>query len=345
MELIRNLPPLSRRNALVIGAGLLLGLSASTFTALPAKAETFKVKIAHVDTVEHPKHLAFLKFKEIAEERSGGRLQITIYHGGQLGDERETIEGAQLGTIHIACVSNGVMVPFSKNFMLLDIPFLFKDYEQARSVIDGAGEALLFEGLESIGLKGLAVWEQGYRNISTSKKAIRKLEDMDGLKIRTMEAPLHVSAFRGMGSNPTPMAFSQLYTSLQQGVVDGQENPLYVLTQEKFYEVQSYVSLTRHIYDPMPVIASKKWLDSLPADLKKIVIDGIREVTAYERESAERLVNEAAKELPGLGVEIIKLSPEERARFRDAAQPAVLREIRAALGEKAVEDWMAIVKK
>ena len=94
MELIRNLPPLSRRNALVIGAGLLLGLSASTFTALPAKAETFKVKIAHVDTVEHPKHLAFLKFKEIAEERSGGRLQVTIYHGGQLGDERETIEGA-----------------------------------------------------------------------------------------------------------------------------------------------------------------------------------------------------------------------------------------------------------
>jgi tripartite ATP-independent transporter DctP family solute receptor len=322
--------------ALCVGVGALSASGA-------ASADTFKVKVAHVDTVEHPKHLAFLRFKALVEERSEGRLEVTVFHGGQLGDERENIEGAQLGTVHLACVSNGVMVPFSETFMLLDIPFLFEDYDQARAIIDARGQALLFEGLEEIGLVGLAIWEQGYRNISTSKTAIRSLEDIDGMKIRTMEAPLHVTAFRGLGSNPTPMSFSQLYTSLQQGVVDGQENPLYVLTQEKFYEVQDYVVLSRHIYDPMPVIASKKWMDSLPPDLQGIVTEAMAEVTQYEREVAEALVEEAARELPGLGVEIVTLTPEERSRFRDAAQPAVIEQVRASLGDKAVDDWLSAV--
>jgi tripartite ATP-independent transporter DctP family solute receptor len=334
---------LSRRRTITLGALALVVGAAGVSLPDTTVAETIKVKVAHVDTVEHPKHLAFLKFKKLVEERSEGRLDVTVFHGGQLGDERENIEGAQLGTVHLACVSNGVMVPFSQKFMLLDIPFLFEDYEQARAIIDSKGQALLFEGLNDIGLVGLAIWEQGYRNISTSKKAIRSLDDIEGLKIRTMEAPLHVTAFRGLGSNPTPMSFSQLYTSLQQGVVDGQENPLYVLTQEKFYEVQDYVVLTRHIYDPMPVIASKKWMDSLPPDLQQIVIEAMVEVTSYEREVAEALVEQAAKELPGLGVEVVSLTPEARARFRGAAQPPVLEQVRSSLGDKTVDDWLAVV--
>ena len=343
---MKFLPAIARpaaHGAAVLAAAALVAGALGAYSA--ALAKTYKVKIAHVDTVEHPKHVAFLRFKELAEKRSGGRLQVTVFHGGQLGDERENIEGAQLGTVHIACVSNGVMVPFSEKFMLLDIPFLFEDYDQARRVIDTRGQKLLFQGLEDIGLVGLAVWEQGYRNISTSKKAIRSLKDIEGLKIRTMEAPLHVTAFRALGSNPTPMSFSQLYTSLQQGVVDGQENPLYVLTQEKFYEVQDYVVLSRHIYDPMPVIASKKWLNSLPADLRAIVNRGIVEVTAHERQVAEALVKEAAKALPGLGVEIVPLSPQERAQFRAAAQPPVIERVRKALGDKTVNDWLAAVAK
>ena len=343
MSPLQAITELSRRGAILLGASALLAGVAGLSLPGAASAETFKVKIAHVDTVEHPKHLAFLKFKNLVEERSEGRLEVTVFHGGQLGDERENVEGAQLGTVHLACVSNGVMVPFSETFMLLDIPFLFEDYDQARAIIDARGQALLFEGLEEIGLVGLAIWEQGYRNVSTSSKAIRTLEDIEGMKIRTMEAPLHVTAFRGLGSNPTPMSFSQLYTSLQQGVVDGQENPLYVLTQEKFYEVQDYVALTRHIYDPMPVIASKRWMDSLPADLQAIVTEAMVEVTDYERQVAEALVEEAAKELPGLGVEVVALAPEERARFRAAAQPPVIERVREALGNQAVDDWLAAV--
>jgi tripartite ATP-independent transporter DctP family solute receptor len=345
MNLHFKLSNISKLGAAILGAAALVVATAGLVVPNAALAQNFKVKVAHVDTVEHPKHLAFLKFKDLVEERSNGQLNVTVFHGGQLGDERENIEGAQLGTVHLACVSNGVMVPFSEKFMLLDIPFLFEDYEHARNVIDSEGQNLLFEDLEEIGLVGLAIWEQGYRNISTGKKAIRSFDDIGGLKIRTMEAPLHVTAFRGMGSNPTPMSFSQLYTSLMQGVVDGQENPLYVLTQEKFYEVQDYVVLTRHIYDPMPVIASKKWLDSLPPELQQIVINAMAEVTAYEREIAETLVNEAAEELPRLGVEVVSLSPEERSRFRDAAQPPVLEQVRAALGAEVVDNWLKAVNR
>ena len=345
MNLCLKLSNIFKHSTAALGVVALLVATAGLAASNAALAQNFKVKVAHVDTVEHPKHLAFLKFKEIVEERSDGQLNVTVFHGGQLGDERENIEGAQLGTVHLACVSNGVMVPFSQKFMLLDIPFLFEDYEHARTVIDSDGQALLFEDLEEIGLVGLAIWEQGYRNISTSKKAIRSFDDIEGLKIRTMEAPLHVTAFRGMGSNPTPMSFSQLYTSLQQGVVDGQENPLYVLTQEKFYEVQDYVVLTRHIYDPMPVIASKKWLDSLPTELQQVVKNAIAEVTVYEREIAQALVDEAAEELPRLGVEIVALSPDERSRFRDAAQPPVLEQVRASLGVDTVDNWLNAVNK
>ena len=158
IERLRN--HLGRQTLTIATFALCVGVAALSAPGA-ASADTFKVKVAHVDTVEHPKHLAFLRFKELVEERSEGRIEVTVFHGGQLGDERENIEGAQLGTVHLACVSNGVMVPFSEKFMLLDIPFLFEYYDQARAIIDSKGQALLFEGLDDIGLVGLAIWEQG----------------------------------------------------------------------------------------------------------------------------------------------------------------------------------------
>jgi tripartite ATP-independent transporter DctP family solute receptor len=278
------------------------------------------------------------------KERSGGSLDVEIFPSGQLGDEREIIEGLQQGTIHLTSVSNGVVSAFDKDFMLLDIPFLFEDEAAARRAIDSAAEETLFKNLGDIGLLGLAIWEQGFRNVSSSEKPVAGLDDLRGLKLRTMEAPLHVEAWRAAGANPTPMSWSQVYPSLQQGVIDGQENPLYVVTQEKLYEVQKYVSLTRHIYDAMPVLASKTWFDSLPADQQRIVTETIREVTSYERQLAEQLVSEAAKELPSKGVSVVELDPARRAEIAAAAQGPVIERVKATLGNEVVDAWLAAAK-
>jgi len=307
-----------------------------------AVAET--VRIAHADSTEHPKHLAFVRIAELVKERSGGRLDVQIFPSGQLGDEREIIEGLQQNTIQMTSVSNGVVTAFDKDFMLLDIPFLFEDEAAARRAIDRAAEATLFKNLDKIGLVGLAVWEQGFRDVSSSKKPVTGINDLKGLKLRTMEAPLHVEAWRAAGANPTPMSWGQVYPSLQQGVIDAQENPLYVVTQERLYDVQKYVSLTRHIYDAMPVLVSKKWFDALPPDLQKIVVDAIHEVTPYERQLASKLVSEAERELPSKGVTIVTLEPAKRAEIAAAAQRPVVERIRQALGDKVVDAWLAAAK-
>ena len=322
--------------ALVVAAGGLVGADDHSL------AET--VRVAHADSPEHPKHLAFLRFAEIVKERSGGNLDVEIFPSGQLGDEREIIEGLKQGTVHLTSVSNGVVTAFDEDFMLLDIPFLFEDEAAARRAIDGAAEKTLFKNLDDVGLVGLAVWEQGFRNVSSSDNPVTGLDDLKGLKLRTMEAPLHVEAWRAAGANPTPMSWSQVYPSLQQGVIDGQENPLYVVTQEKLYEVQKYVSLTRHIYDAMPVLASKSWFDALPADQQQIVREAIRDVTPYERQLAEQLVSDAAKELPGMGVSIVELDPASRAEIAAAAQGPVIDRVRSALGNEVVDAWLAAVR-
>lgn len=322
--------------SLVLAAGPLM-------MSVSATAAEYEMRVGHVDTVDHPKHLAFLKFEELVEKRSDGRIDVQVFHGSQLGDERELLEGLQLGTVHTTAVSNGVIAPFSDRFSLLDIPFLFDGYEHARTVIDNNKE-LLFEGLDSRGMVGLDIWEQGFRNVSTAEEPVADLAALEGKKIRTMSAPLHVTAFRALGANPTPMSFSQLFTSMQQGVVDGEENPLYLMLQEHYYEVQNYVTLTRHIYDPLPVIASKRWLDSLPDDLKSVVVDSIHDVTDYERTTTERLVTEAAEELPKRGMEVIPMTEAQRQLYKEKAQPAVIKEVRKRLGDGIVDEWLEAVR-
>jgi len=309
----------------------------------PASAEV--VRVAHADSEQHPKHLAFLKFAEIVTAKTNGELSVQVFPSGQLGDEREIVEGLQQGTVHLTSVSNGVVSAFSKSFMLLDIPYLFEDYASARRAIDGPGKPLLFSGLDKIGLVGLSVWEQGFRNISSSKSAVDTADKLKGLKLRTMEAPLHVTAWKAAGANPTPMSWSQVYPSLQQGVIDGQENPLYVVTQEKLYEVQKFVSLTRHIYDAMPVLASKKWFDGLSQKHQKVVRDAIAEVTDYERGLVEKLVKEAEGELPGLGVKVVSLTSDNLAKIRAVAQPAVVAKVKAELGDALVDGWLKATAK
>jgi tripartite ATP-independent transporter DctP family solute receptor len=297
------------------------------------------IKVAHADNQAHPKHQAFVRFAEIVKEKSDGRLEVQVYPSGQLGDERELIESLQTGAVHITSVSNGVMSAFAQQFMLLDIPFSFSGAGTARTVID-ASQALLFENLDDIGLHGLAIWEQGFRQVSSSEKGIATAADVKGMKLRTMEAPLHVDAWRAMGANPTPMSWGQVYSSLQTGIIDGQENPLYVVTQEKLFEVQKHVSLTNHIYDAMPVIASGDWFSSLSTADADLIAAAMTEATAYQRGLVEAEVEKARTELEGLGVKVTETSAGEIAALKEMAQPAVIARVRTTLGDEPVDAWL-----
>lgn len=316
--------------------------AAAVSFALVTGAGAEVIKVAHADNQAHPKHQAFMRFAELVKENSGGRLEVEVYPSGQLGDERELVESLQTGAVHITSVSNGVMSAFSPQFMLLDIPFSFENADKARGMIDGS-QTLLFADLESIGLHGLAIWEQGFRQVSSSAKGISTADDVKGMKLRTMEAPLHVEAWRAMGANPTPMSWGQVYSSLQTGIIDGQENPLYVVTQEKLFEVQKHVSLTNHIYDAMPVIASNDWWSSLPEADAAIIAAAMAEATTYERTLVEAEVEKARAELEGLGVEVVETPAAEIAAMKALAQPPVIARIRAALGDEPVDAWLKAI--
>lgn len=217
------------------------------------------------------------------EKRTNGRIIIKNFYSGSLGGERESIESVQLGTQELAGTSTGPIPNFVPAVRILDIPFLFRDKAHARAVLDGPiGDALLKE-FDSKGFKALAWSENGVRHMTNSKRPVNTPDDLKGLKMRTMENPVHVAAYKGFGIITTPMAFPEVFTALQQGVVDGQENPLSVIMAAKFEQVQKYMTLTGHVYSPAIYLMNKAAFDKLsPAD-KQAFLDAAKIASAAQR--------------------------------------------------------------
>jgi tripartite ATP-independent transporter DctP family solute receptor len=208
-------------------------------------------------------------FAKEVEKRTGGRYKVQPFYSGSLGGERESIEAVQLGTQELTFSSTGPVPNFVPAARILDIPFLFRDKAHARAVLDGPiGQDMLKE-FEPKGFKALAWGENGVRHMTNSKRVVNAPEDLKGLKMRTMENPVHVAAYKGFGIITTPMAFPEVFTALQQGTVDGQENPLSVIMAAKFDQVQKYLTLTGHVYSPGIFLMNKAAFDKLsPADQK-----------------------------------------------------------------------------
>lgn len=322
-------------------AFLLAGVNGPRMDA--AFAQAFELKISHAATPHDPINIMLEKFKEQVEAEAGDRLNVQIFHSGQLAGQREGVEGLQFGTIEIVVIPNGIAAGFDPTFMLMDIPFQFDDLEHARRMIDEFGEELLFADTESVDLFPLALWEQGFRNLGTAKRPVANLDDLQDLKIRTMEAPLHVTAWRALGANPTPMGWAQVMPSLQQGVVEGVEVPSHLFTNTGVYEVLEHVILTHHIYDPLIVLGSKLRFDAMPQDLRDLVRNTMLELTAEQRKINQADIDEAERKLPELGVTVSNLTPEQAAAFREASQPPVLAEVRDTLGDEKVDAWLAAV--
>lgn len=281
----------------------------------PAAAGEYAM-IAGTSTPDtHPYVLGMNKISELVKEKSGGAVTLDVFGNSQLGSERDLIEGLQLGSVQMTCVSTAPLSGFTDMFLVFDLPFLFETTKQARAVLDSEVGAEILSSVEAQGLVGLAWFENGFRNVTNNKKPIEKPEDLKGMKIRTMENQMHMAAFQAMGADPTPMAMGEVFTALQQGTIDGQENPIPIIETNKFDEVQKYVSLTGHLYSPTPVFIAKDYFDALPAEYQTAVKEAAVEAAPYERDQIDAQTESGAKALEERGMQIN--SPEKKA-FQDA---------------------------
>lgn len=290
------------------------------------KSETTGVKtirISHVLQEDHPTNTTLLNyFKPMVEEKSGGKIKVEIYPNAQLGSDRQAIESVINGSIEMSVPGGPVVSGFYEPYMVYDLPFLFDSREAAYAALDGELKDKISEGLlKAQNIRILGIGENGFRHITTSKKPIKTPEDLKGLKIRTMECPAHLKTFEALGANPTPIAFNELFTALQQGTVDGQENPVAIIYTSKLYEVQKYLTLDGHYYVNCPYIINENFWNSLSDEEQKIVQEAIDETVKQQRSELEKQEKEYLDLIKKSGTEVIELTPEQRDKFIEKTKP------------------------
>jgi tripartite ATP-independent transporter DctP family solute receptor len=268
-----------------------------------ASAAEFTFRLAHTHNEKGQYYKGAVEFKKLVEQRSGGKIAIEHFPGGQLGADRDIQEGVRMGTIQSGLSSSPVVL-LNEYFKLLDAPYLFVDRAHVARALDGALGQKLAKPLEEKGIKHLGYWENGFRQITNNKRPIVKPDDLKGIKLRTPESSVRMQTFKTFGANPVPMPFTELFGALQQGIVDGQENPLLTSYQASFFEVQKYLSITNHVYSAVHLLVNKKLFDSMPADLQKIMIDAAREVAVFTRKLGEEGDMTLADEFKKKGVQV-----------------------------------------
>ncbi len=269
---------------------------------------------------------------------SNGAFTGSQAPGGQLGGERDLIEGLQIGSIDMAITSTGPLGNFVPEVLALDLPFLFRDYAHARSVLDGEIGQEMLDAIGQNNLVGLAWSENGFRHVTNSQRPVNVPSDLDGLKLRTMENAVHMAAFQGMGAAPTPMAFPEVFGALQQGVMDGQENPITVITASRFWEVQGHVTLTGHVYSPAIILVSPSLYDGLTDEQKGWFFEAASASAAATRAEVDRLEAEGVALMRENGMEVI--TEIDRAPFQalaaEAAWPVYTDRFGSAMIERIV---------
>ncbi len=240
-----------------------------------------EIKLGVVTKPGSAQNVCAEKFKEILESKTS-KYEVKIYHSASLGTETEILQQIQLGTVHMGIITSGPFDVFLPEVRVIDYPFLFESYEQVDAVLDRKPGKELLKRLERVGFKGLSFSENGFRHLTNNKRPVHSAKDVEGLKIRVMESILHKELWRLLGANPTPMGWP-IYTELQQGTIDGQENPLWVIWTYKLYEVQKYLSLTKHVYSAHIDIANLKWFQSLPPEDQKLIEESMIEASRYQR--------------------------------------------------------------
>lgn len=301
---------------------------------------TLRVSIGVND--RHPQYEGAMKFKELVESQTDD-FNIEVYHSGQVADDRAAIEMLQFGTLEITIPSTSPLVNFVKEYGVFDLPFTIPNEEVADAVLDGPFGDKMFDLLEPQGVVGLAWWENGFRNLTNSVRPVESIDDLSGLKIRTMENQIHLDAWRELGANPSPMAFPELFAGLQQGTMDGQENPYPTILLSNFYEVQDYVSGTNHVYTPFIFLFSKQIWDTLTSEQQEIITDAAVEAGKYNRQRNREVAIESLEALQE-NMQFSEISPEELQRFQDGVL-SVIDKHADSIGREIVDEYLAEIQK
>ncbi len=311
-------------------------------SAQDIKERTLKFAVAGPET--HPAVPGMKKFAEAVTAKSGGKIKVTLFLNSALGGDQAVVSAIKGGTVEMSVMNSGILASEAKELALFDFPFLFANEKESDAIVDGPVGKKMHALLQEKGLVGLSYWELGYRHMTNSKRPLNKVEDIEGLKLRVIPNPINVDWVKALGANPTPLPFPEVYGALEQKAIDGQENPIAVIAANKFWEVQKYVALTNHQYNPQSVIFSKKVWDTLSPAEKKIIDDSSDEATKFQREQSRAAVAANVELLRKNGMTITQFSPAEVAKLREKMKP-VIAKYTASVGEATVNEVLAELAK
>lgn len=306
------------------GKKAVLALAIGIFVALtwlPVEAKLV-VKYGHVAPLFHGQHKGALAFKEYVEEKTKGEIEVQVFPLGQLGGERSMAEQVQAGTLHMASITTAVLSTYVPPLAAFDLPFIYPDRETAyRFLADKELQERFFKLCEPKGFVAIGYTENEFRDLTNSKRPIRKPEDLKGLKFRVMESPVYLDTFKTLGVSPVPLPFPEVYTALQQKVIDGQDNPLYTSVLMKFTEVNKFATISQHILTECLTIAGQHFWHSLKPEQQKIFREAAEVQIKVNREENARGAASARERAKAQGVEVIDLTPAEREAFKTAMRP------------------------
>lgn len=306
---------MKNRNFVFLTMIMILVLVVALSLGVVAKSKV--IKFSHVGSQETARHQAALKFKELVEELSNGELKVEIYYGGQLGGDRDAIEGVKLNTIQMTVAGAGIFANFEPKMGITALPFLFENFEQAWAFNDSEINQGISNLLIPQGIRVLCYWENGFRCLTNSRREVKTPSDMAGFKLRTPENPIILATMKALGANPSPLPWPEVYMALQQKAFDGQENPIPLIYTAKLYEVQKYLSITNHVYEPMPLVISEKFWKTLTNTQQNIIRAAAIQAMIYDRQLIKQQTEEGISKLEKEGMVV---TYPDLAAFREATK-------------------------
>jgi len=329
-----------RRTIASVIAGAALLVATSSFAQYAERT----IKWTNGVNEDHSVGLGVKKMQEVLNARTGGKMKINAFWGGSAGGDLAGAQATRAGTQEIVCTSGSALVGIVKELGAFDLPFLFANEKEAYAVMDGPAGKYFNNKLEEAGLVNLAYWENGFRNLTNSRRPVGKIEDFDGVKVRVMQNTIFLDTFKTLGANPTPMAFGEVFTSLETKTIDGQENPFSTIETAKLYEVQKYLSITRHAYSPFFVLYSKKLWDQLNPQEQAVLREAALEGQTVQRDASRAQDEKSLAILRAKGMLITEFSPAEKARVVAKLKPVYDKHV-PNIGAEAVTVMLDALKK